>query len=343
MRVEATRKALFESAQSADGHQQGYVGRGLLRSNAALGLAPAVAAALKDSKTPADSASFPLLKVLTGLGMAPSPDSQHMLELEALQISQQSHDIERLLIEFNLLDPKVANDPQIVLSPQVRQVVEALLRASHDLAVAEAAAGQRHADVRARLDTQEDCGRQVRAASGPAAAQQSGHRPRRSRPAEAAPLGVCPRSFAGQRHGLLRPQPGRARGALGEGPEAGPGRRISRGHRHRSARRLRLRPGRSQSSALLAQSGYTPSEGNPQFHQQMVYAVAMTTIGHFETRLGRDALWAPRDRHDETGERTSRYRAAGCASIRTPCARPTPITARTRRRCCSATFRRRRE
>ena len=63
----------------------------------------------------------------TPLGMAPSPDRQHMLELEALQISQQSHDIERLLIDFNLLDPKVANDPQIVLSPQVRQVVEALL------------------------------------------------------------------------------------------------------------------------------------------------------------------------------------------------------------------------
>ena len=38
---------------------------------------------------------------------------------------------------------------------------------------------------------------------------------------------------------------------------------------------------------LLAQDGLPPSEGNPQFHQQMVYAVAMTTIGHFETALGR--------------------------------------------------------
>lgn len=45
---------------------------------------------------------------------------------------------------------------------------------------------------------------------------------------------------------------------------------------------------------LLAQDGLTPSEGNPQFHQQMVYAVAMTTIGHFERALGRRALWAPR-------------------------------------------------
>src|SRR3981189_438282 len=45
---------------------------------------------------------------------------------------------------------------------------------------------------------------------------------------------------------------------------------------------------------LLAQDGLAPSEGNPQFHQQMVYAVAMATIGHFERALGRVALWATR-------------------------------------------------
>jgi hypothetical protein len=45
---------------------------------------------------------------------------------------------------------------------------------------------------------------------------------------------------------------------------------------------------------LLAQDGLPPSEGNPQFHQQMVYAVARTTIGYFEQALGRRALWSPR-------------------------------------------------
>lgn len=45
---------------------------------------------------------------------------------------------------------------------------------------------------------------------------------------------------------------------------------------------------------LLAQSGLPPSEGNPQFHQQMVYAVGMATIRNFERALGRRALWAPR-------------------------------------------------
>lgn len=44
---------------------------------------------------------------------------------------------------------------------------------------------------------------------------------------------------------------------------------------------------------LLAQDGLYPSEGNPQFHQQMVYAVTMTTIRNFERALGRRAFWAP--------------------------------------------------
>ena len=52
---------------------------------------------------------------------------------------------------------------------------------------------------------------------------------------------------------------------------------------------------------VLAQDGLTPSEGNPQFHQQMVYAIAMTTIANFERALGRKALWAER-RRDANGD-----------------------------------------
>ncbi|HTF64200.1 MAG TPA: hypothetical protein VK638_16070, partial [Edaphobacter sp.] len=43
---------------------------------------------------------------------------------------------------------------------------------------------------------------------------------------------------------------------------------------------------------LLASDGLAPSEGNPQFHQQMAYAVSMRTIHNFETALGRKAFWA---------------------------------------------------
>ena len=51
-------------------------------------------------------------------------------------------------------------------------------------------------------------------------------------------------------------------------------------------------------SNLLAQDGLAPSEGNPKFHQQMVYAVAMSTIQNFELALGRKALWAPDFKRD---------------------------------------------
>lgn len=42
---------------------------------------------------------------------------------------------------------------------------------------------------------------------------------------------------------------------------------------------------------LLAQDGLPPDASNPKFHQQMVYAVGMTTIQNFERALGRPAVW----------------------------------------------------
>ena len=42
---------------------------------------------------------------------------------------------------------------------------------------------------------------------------------------------------------------------------------------------------------VLSQEGLPLSEGNPQFHQQMVYAVAMNTINRFELALGRPVFW----------------------------------------------------
>lgn len=53
---------------------------------------------------------------------------------------------------------------------------------------------------------------------------------------------------------------------------------------------------------LLAQDGLPPTETDPQFHQQMVYAVARTTIRHFEQALGRCALWSSRRYKTEEGE-----------------------------------------
>ena len=58
---------------------------------------------------------------------------------------------------------------------------------------------------------------------------------------------------------------------------------------------------------VLAQHGLPPSEGSPQFHQQMVYAVAMTTIDRFERALGRKAFWADRFEPDRSIRRDDEF------------------------------------
>jgi hypothetical protein len=65
---------------------------------------------------------------------------------------------------------------------------------------------------------------------------------------------------------------------------------------------------------VLGQDGLAPSANNPQSHQQMVYAVAMTTINHFEMALGRPIFWSPlrpwlADRPEERYRSTPEARA----------------------------------
>ncbi|MBP7555385.1 MAG: hypothetical protein KA821_03945 [Chitinophagaceae bacterium] len=54
---------------------------------------------------------------------------------------------------------------------------------------------------------------------------------------------------------------------------------------------------------VLAQDGLEPSVSSPQFHQQMLYAVVMTTINNFERALGRKVQWGEHLYHkkDEAG------------------------------------------
>jgi hypothetical protein len=53
---------------------------------------------------------------------------------------------------------------------------------------------------------------------------------------------------------------------------------------------------------VVGTDGLDPDEGNPQFHQQFVYAVAMTTVRNFELALGRRVLWSNRDESRPAGE-----------------------------------------
>ncbi|WP_339734899.1 hypothetical protein [uncultured Gimesia sp.] len=58
---------------------------------------------------------------------------------------------------------------------------------------------------------------------------------------------------------------------------------------------------------LLAQDGLQPSESDPQFHQQMVYAVAMVTIQNFERALGRVTFWSDHRVRLDSGDYVTQF------------------------------------
>ncbi|UFH37719.1 hypothetical protein LNP22_13355 [Flavobacterium flavipigmentatum] len=51
---------------------------------------------------------------------------------------------------------------------------------------------------------------------------------------------------------------------------------------------------------VLSQNGLQPDEGNPKFHQQFVYTIAMKTLDSFEKALGRKVIWSPRIKDKKT-------------------------------------------
>ena len=276
MRVEAIRKALFGRA-ALSSHNQRLVerlGRGELRARDAMNDVPAAADLRKEQPA---SGSFASLRVLTGMGAAP-PAQMRMLELEALQLSQDSE------IEALLPDPDV---PAGELNAEHRrQIAEALaLRGSETLR--QALGGDVSQPV-----TLVDIAR-------PATAIERLHLEQAINPPQERPSRRSLRvyaydpSLAGRIETLgineamldIRWEDELAPGPVGEyievvdvDPASG----------------CCYAPVELNHPYLLLHGGLAPSETNPQFHQQMAYAVAMKTIEHFEIALGRVALWAPR-------------------------------------------------
>jgi len=277
MRVEAARRALFQRANLIDAM---HLGRGELRARDALGEAAADSASLK--MEPPDSASFPILRTLTGLGVTGAPTAQQrMLELEALQLSQAAG------FEEILADPAV--EPTSLSVADRLRVVDAL--ASHPLA---------SESLRAALhDLTRRDGRSVAPPVRISDAVMALHLEHATRPPIPQPgrrrlrvyaydpslgthietLGINEAVLDVAWEQDLRPGP---IGEYLEVVDVDP------------ASQCCYAPVDLNDPRLLAQNGLAPAESNPQFHQQMAYAVAMRTIEHFERALGRVALWSPR-------------------------------------------------
>ncbi len=291
MRVEAIRSALFGSAKLNPQELQ-RLGRGELRANEALGKAPAAASELR--QTDRDSASFPILGGLTGLGMQPaaSGPQQQMLELEALQLSQSAavEDILpvdstgaspadlRRLAEALAADPRASNALREALTGVVRSVqVSVPASTPRGLNAIE----QLHLDHAVNPRVPIPASRPLRVyAYDP------------SLGAKLDTVGINEGTLEVRWEDDLKPGP---IGKYIEVIDVDP------------ASQCCYAPVDLNNPYILTKSGLPPSEASPQFHQQMAYAVAMKTIEHFEKALGRVAQWAPREIHQEGKETTTEY------------------------------------
>jgi len=280
MRVEAVRKALFESALLASPALGERLGRGMLHAALALDVAPAAEDVL--AAQPEDSASFEFLRILMGLGVAPPDARQRMLELEALQLTQQSHELEILM-------PDPSAPPAQMSAADRQRSIDALI----------AAPG-------ASKTLRDELQRHSSTASPPQVAVPKHLSPLEQRrlngamnPPMQLPATRSLRVFAFDPLLGTRPdtvglnettldlvwEDNLAPGPVGEYLEVvdvDPATGVC------------YAPVDLNRPLPLAHDGLPPSESNPQFHQQMVYAVAMKTVEHFERALGRRALWAPR-------------------------------------------------
>jgi len=282
-RVEAVRNALFSSAK-AKGVDPQHFGNGILQANAALGIAPN----LNLPQTPPDNDSFSFFRVITGLGLTDPPPREQMfnLELTQLYLANTNQDLQEIVPDLE----RQIDDPAVM-----RKFMEAIIQ-----------------DDGASLALKKHLADRYTSLSG---GPVPGAPPQVVAPAR--PVTRCESEISDPPYRSLRSyavDPSfstqldtasisevalKVRWEPLKGPEQGPGPKgeylevvdvDAAGEKHP--------PVDLNDSRLLAQDGCPAAEGNPAFHQQMTYAVAMKTIEHFERALGRPVLWRPRANPD---------------------------------------------
>lgn len=288
-RAEAVRLALFCSAYR-NGVDRGKVGQGLLRANDALRVAPGVNMA----KQPDDSATFAFLRILTGLGVAP-PARLEMYGVEAAQLLQRDAKLQEIIPDPDLpgeLIPRTAVRDfmaAVIEHPDSSEALRNFFRAQlgSGLVPPPAPIDPRSVPDPVPPKTEPETTKPEPVSTGG---------PKVSDLSIPAPQFRCLRGYAfdpslsarletaGFNRTIFRPpwedlQPG----PVGEYVEI-----ID----YDPASQCFYAPVDLNHPHLLAGDGLDPSEGNPKFHQQMVYAVAMTTIANFERALGRFVLWS---------------------------------------------------
>jgi subtilisin family serine protease len=268
-RVEAVRRALFSSARNTD---RTHFGNGILQARAALDVAPV----LNLPMTPPDSDSFSFFRVITGLGIADTSGREAMFNLELAQRYLRSKEMQDIVPDPEAEVPK----------DDLKKFMEAAI---HDAGASNALRqqiAQRYSQVFGGVIP--GAPPEVVAPVRPAIAAKVsiptppfrrlriyGLDPSFSTRLETAPVNEVTMRVRWERD--LKPGP------IGEYIEV----------KDVDAAGVEYTGVDLSDPRLLAQNGCAPAEGNPGFHQQSVYAVAMTTIANFERALGRPVLWRP--------------------------------------------------
>jgi hypothetical protein len=277
-RVEAARNALFQTAKAAINDPGGqHCGHGILQANNALAVNPSQS--LPSQPTPPDDDSFAFLRVITGLGLTEKPPRELMFNLELTQLYEQSSELQQLI-----------PDPAAPVDDKTRRdFMDAVIE-------------NKQASIALK---QQIASRYPVVNGGKAPLIPSPVPVPEVRPIAAKEIKVADPPFRRIRCYAVDPSFSTRLETVGlndvvlkvkweplscaEGEFVGEYLRIKdvdvSGTEHAL---VDLNDPR-----LLAQDGWPPSEGNPQFHQQMIYAVAMKTIQHFERALGRRVLWRP--------------------------------------------------
>ena len=281
-RVEAVRKALFTTAAKGNANQ---VGNGTLRAFDALNVRPDLT--LKQSKS--DNDSFAFLRVITGLGIVEPTPRERMFNLEIAQ---------RWLLNPALQEIVADPDDETALEPkQLERLMEAIIEDKNASVALRRHVSDRYAVVMGKPPASRPAIRDIVPEPEPVATAQPAVRTppfRRLRvyavdPSLSTRLDTADVNSAALEVRWEKLEPGPAGEYLDVRDE-----------------RIGDEPNAVDldDPRLLAQDGWAPAEGNPQFHQQMTYAIAMTTIEHFERALGRPVIWRhrrnPKDPFDDS-------------------------------------------
>lgn len=270
--VEAVRSALFNSTKATHPDPV-HFGRGLLQASEALKQDPQE----RDLQiTRRDTAAFALFRAFTGLGLAASP-SGAMLELEALQLVQKVYKLAVINEDFKLEDREKFHllCEAMIIAPETSVTLRNFLKRRFDVLPPPAVSSlpqTNQSGVRS-LPIETPAFRRLRVYA---------FDPSLETELKNAVLNRVALKVQWETdNGVSSLQPG----PIGEYIEV-----ID----FDPASKCFYEPVDLDNPYLLALDGLEPSEGNPQFHQQMVYAVCMSTIRSFEEALGRKAFWAPK-------------------------------------------------